>query len=54
MKMSRDEFERQKAEHEESIRRLEERVARMKADLAEKRRAEAEQAARRRRFFLFR
>jgi hypothetical protein len=53
MKMSRDEFERKKAEHEESIRLLDERVARMKTDLAEKRRAEAERSARRRRFFLF-
>jgi phage shock protein A len=54
MKMSRDEFERKKAEHEESIRLLDERIGRMKADLAEKRRAEAERAARRKRFLLFR
>lgn len=54
MKMSREEFERRKAEGEESIRLLEERVARMKADLEEKRRTEASRSARRRRFFLFR
>lgn len=54
MKMSREEFERRKAEGAERNRLFEERVARMKADLEEKRRAETERAARRRRFFLFR
>ena len=54
MKMSREEFERRKAEGAESIRRLEERVARMKADLEAKRRAEADRSTRRKRFFLFR
>jgi hypothetical protein len=51
MKMSREEFERRKAEGKESIRLLEERVARMKADLEAKRRAEAEKPPRRRRLF---
>jgi hypothetical protein len=54
MKMSREEFERRKAEGEESNRLFFERVARMKADLAEQRRTEAARSARRRRFFLFR
>jgi hypothetical protein len=54
MKMSREEFERRKAEGEESNRLFLERVERMKADLAQKRRAEARRAPRRRRFFLFR
>jgi hypothetical protein len=56
MKPSREEFERERAEREESVRRFRERVARMKADLEDKRRAEAEprQSTRRRRFFLFR
>ena len=51
MKMSREEFERRKAEGEESLRLLRERVARMKADLEAKKRAEAEKPARRRRLF---
>lgn len=54
MKMSREEFERRKAEGEESNRLFRERVERMKADLEEKRRAEASRPSRRRRFFLFR
>ena len=54
MKMSREEFERRKAEGEESNRLFHERVARMKAEHEEnKRRAEAEKARRRRRLFGF-
>jgi hypothetical protein len=52
MKMSREEFERRKAEMEESNRLFAERVARMKAEQeAKKRRAEAEPPRRRRRLF---
>jgi hypothetical protein len=52
MKMSREEFERRKAEGEESNRLFLERVARMKAEHEEKRRrAEAEPPRRRRRLF---
>jgi hypothetical protein len=56
MKMSREEFERRKAEGEESNRLFRERVARMQADLEDKRCAEAEarRSTRRRRLFLFR
>lgn len=54
MKMSREEFERRKAEGAERNRQFEERVARMKADLEEKRRAEQEVRSGRKRFFLFR
>jgi hypothetical protein len=53
MKMSREEFERRKAEGEESNRLFEERVARMKAEHEAKRRAEAEKPSRRRRLFGF-
>jgi hypothetical protein len=52
MKMSREEFERRKAEGEESNRLFLERVARMKADHEAKRRAEAERPRRRRLFGL--
>ena len=52
MKMSREEFERRKAEGEESNRLFLERVARMKAEHKEqKSRAEAEPPRRRRRLF---
>ena len=51
MKMSREEFERRKAEGEEGNRLFQERVARMKAEHEEKRRAEAEKPPRRRRLF---
>jgi hypothetical protein len=52
MKMSREEFERRKAEMEESNRLFRERIARMKAEHEDKkRRAEAERAQRRRRLF---
>jgi hypothetical protein len=53
MKMSREEFERRKAEMEESNRLFAERVARMKAEHEAKKRAEAEKPQRRRRLFGF-
>jgi hypothetical protein len=51
MKMSREEFERRKAEGEESNRLFQERVARMKAEHEAKKRAAAEKPVRRRRLF---
>jgi hypothetical protein len=52
MKMNREEFERRKAEMEESNRVFRERVARMKAEHEAKKRAEAERPRRRRLFGL--
>jgi tellurite resistance protein len=51
MKMSREEFERRKAEGEESNRLFQERVARMKAEHEAKKRAAAEKPMRPRRLF---
>jgi hypothetical protein len=51
-KWNREELARRRAEREESIRQLNERIARMKAELDEQRRAQPKQPPRRR-FFLF-
>jgi hypothetical protein len=55
-KLSREEFERQLAEHEESLRKFDEYVARRTAEFEEQRRAREEaerRSAERRRFLPF-
>ena len=56
-RLSRDEFERKRAEHEESLRRFDEYVTRRTAELEEQRRARDEadrrREDRRRRFLPF-